>query len=110
MEAPGLRVAVKKSVPVTPLEQCLARAGDSVPTVVIMLFFASISPFSSSAHSRATTAHVLVGLLGYCLTVLVTHILSSLRAESASSAVHGPEPKTGRRPLLSPGRMTGSYL
>lgn len=35
MEAPGLRVAVKKSVPVTLLEQRRAHGGDCVPMVVL---------------------------------------------------------------------------
>lgn len=44
MEAPGLRVAVKKSVPVTLLEQRQAHAGDCVPMVVLTVVVLCLDP------------------------------------------------------------------
>ena len=66
-------------------------------TVVAVLLSLNLIPFPFSAHTTVVAPCLFVGLFEYCLTLPVTHILSSMRAKSVSVLLtsSSPEPKTG---------------
>lgn len=67
--------------------------------IIAIVFLLSLNPipFPFLAHTTVVAPRLFVGLFEYCLTLPVTHILSSMRAKSISVLLTStsPEPKTG---------------